>query len=72
MGAWFLCNSLGGYFSGVLTSLVAIPKDRTDDVVQSATAYGGLYGRCSVGLAVVATLMLVATPWVKRLMAAAR
>jgi proton-dependent oligopeptide transporter, POT family len=69
MGAWFLCNSLGGYFSGVLTSLVDIQKDRLVDVAYSAAAYSSLYRSCAVGLAVVAVLMLLATPWVKRLMA---
>jgi len=67
MGAWFLCNSLGGYFSGVLTSLVDIR--RADDVVESAAAYSALYGRCAVGLAVAAVAMLLATPRLKRLMA---
>jgi POT family proton-dependent oligopeptide transporter len=69
MGSWFLGNSLGGYFSGVLTSLADIKKDRVQDVAYSAAAYSGLYGRCAAALAVVAVLMMLATPLVKRLMA---
>lgn len=68
MGSWFLCNSLGGYFSGVLTSLADIKKDRLHDVSYSAGAYSGLYGRCAAALAVVAVLMLLVTPLVRRLM----
>lgn len=69
MGSWFLGNSLGGYFSGVLTSLADIEKDRVQDVSYSAAAYSGLYGRCAAALAVVAVFMLLVTPLVKRLMA---
>jgi POT family proton-dependent oligopeptide transporter len=69
MGSWFLCNSLGGYFSGVLTSLAEVKKDRVQDVSYSAAAYSGLYGRCAAALAVVALLMFLVTPLVKRLMA---
>lgn len=69
MGAWFLGTSLGGYFSGVLTSLADIKKDRVQDVSYSAAAYSGLYGRCAAALAVVAVLMMLVTPLVKRLMA---
>jgi POT family proton-dependent oligopeptide transporter len=69
MGSWFLCNSLGGYFSGVLTSLAEVQKDRVQDVSYSASVYGGLYGRCAAALAGVALLMVFVTPVVKRLMA---
>jgi proton-dependent oligopeptide transporter, POT family len=69
MGAWFLGNSLGGYFSGLLTSLADVKKDRAQDVAYTATAYSGLYGRCAAVLAVVAVLMMLVTPLVKRLMA---
>lgn len=69
MGAWFLGTSLGGYFSGVLTSLTDIQKDRASDVSYSATAYSGLYGRCAAVLAVVAVVMFFVAPLVKRLMA---
>jgi POT family proton-dependent oligopeptide transporter len=69
MGSWFLGNSLGGYFSGVLTSLAEVKKDRVQDVSYSAAVYSGLYGRCAAALAVVAVLMLLVAPRVKRLMA---
>jgi POT family proton-dependent oligopeptide transporter len=69
MGSWFLCNSLGGYFSGLLTSLTAVKKDRVQDVAYSAAAYSGLYGKCAAALAVVAVFMVLVTPLVKRLMA---
>ena len=68
MGSWFLGNSLGGYFSGVLTSLADVQTDRAQDVSYSAAAYSGLYGRCAAALAVAAVVMLLATPRVKRLM----
>jgi POT family proton-dependent oligopeptide transporter len=69
MGAWFLGNSLGGYFSGVLTSSVEVDKERAQDVSYSAAAYSSLYGRCAAALAVVALLLLVAAPRIKRLIA---
>lgn len=69
MGSWFLCSSLGGYFSGFLTSLAAIEKERVTEVAYTAGVYFGLYWKCSLGLSVVALLMLAMTPLVKRLMA---
>ncbi len=72
MGSWFLCNSLGGYFSGFFTSLAAVQKDRIADVPYTAGVYGDLYGKMAMGLAVVAVVMLVVAPILKRLMAAAR
>lgn len=71
MGSWFLCNSLGGYFSGFFTSLAAVEKGRVADVGYTATVYGGLYGKMAMGLAVVAVVMLAVAPILKRLMAAA-
>jgi dipeptide/tripeptide permease len=71
MGSWFLGNSLGGYFSGVLTSLADVQKDRVQDVSYSAAAYSALYGRCAAALAVIAVVMLLATPRVNRLMGGA-
>lgn len=68
MGSWFLCNSLGGYFSGFLTSLVNVDKSRLQDVSYTASAYFGLYWRCAVGLAIIAVIMLGITPLVKKLM----
>jgi len=68
MGSWFLCNSLGGYFSGFLTSLVNVDKSRVQDVSYTASAYFGLYWRCAVGLAIIAVMMLGITPLVKKLM----
>jgi POT family proton-dependent oligopeptide transporter len=67
MGSWFLCNSLGGYFSGFLTSLVNVDKSRMQDVSYTASAYFGLYWKCAVGLAFVAVMMLGITPLVKKL-----
>ncbi len=72
MGSWFLCNSLGGYFSGFLTSLAAIERERVADVPYTAGVYSGLYGKSAMGLAVVAVVMLLAVPFLKRLMAATR
>jgi POT family proton-dependent oligopeptide transporter len=72
MGSWFLCNSLGGYFSGFFTSLAAVEKEKVGDVPYTAAVYGGLYGKMAMGLAVVAVVMLVVAPFLKRLMAAAR
>jgi POT family proton-dependent oligopeptide transporter len=72
MGSWFLCNSLGGYFSGFFTSLAAVEKEKVADVPYTAAVYGGLYGRMAMGLAVVAVVMAVVAPFLKRLMAAAR
>jgi proton-dependent oligopeptide transporter, POT family len=69
MGSWFLCSSLGGYFSGFLTSLANVDKARVQDVSYTASVYFGLYWRCAVGLGIVAVVMLVATPYVKKLMA---
>lgn len=69
MGSWFLCNSLGGYFSGFLTSLAKIDKEKTTDVAYTANVYFGLYWRCAAGLAVIAVVMLAISPFVKRLMA---
>lgn len=71
MGSWFLCSSLGGYFSGLLLSVFAnIDKQRTTDVRYVATAYYGLYWKCAIALSLVAIVMLFVTPYVKRLMAA--
>ena len=71
MGSWFLCNSLGGYFSGFLTSLAAVDRERVGDVPYTASVYGGLYGKSALGLVAVAVVMLFAVPGLKRLMAAA-
>lgn len=68
MGAWFLGTSLGGYFSGFLTSKASIAKERIEDVAYTAGVYSGLYSQCAKLLAVVAVIMLVMTPLVKRLM----
>ena len=69
MGGWFLGTSLGGYFSGFLTSLASIDdKEKILDVAFTAGVYGNLYGWCAVGLAVVAVIMLLVTPLVKGLM----
>jgi POT family proton-dependent oligopeptide transporter len=70
MGTWFLCNSLGGYFSGFLTSLAAVDRERIADVPYTASVYQTLFTRGAIGLAVVAVIMLVATPGLKRLMRA--
>ncbi len=70
MGSWFLGNSLGGYFSGFLTSLAAVDKARIADVPYTAGVYSGLYLKCAVALAVVAVIMLLVTPLLKRLMGA--
>ena len=72
MGSWFLCNSLGGYFSGFLTSLAAVERARVAEVPYTAGVYGGLYGKSAVGLAVVAVVMLLVVPFLRRLMAATR
>ena len=72
MGSWFLCNSLGGYFSGFLTSLAAVERERVADVPYTASVYGGLYWKSAAGLAVVAVLMALAVPLLKRLMPAGR
>jgi len=69
MGTWFLCNSLGGYFSGFLTSLAAVERSRVADVRYTASVYQTLFQRGAVGLAVVAVIMMVATPWLRGLMA---
>ena len=69
MGTWFLCNSLGGYFSGFLTSLAAVDRARVGDVSYTASVYRTLFTRGAVGLAVVAVIMLLVTPRLKRLMA---
>jgi POT family proton-dependent oligopeptide transporter len=68
MGTWFLCNSLGGYFSGLLTSLAAVDRERVADVGYAASVYQTLFTRGAIGLAVVAALMLVVTPGLRRLM----
>lgn len=70
MGAWFLCASLGGYFSGFLSSLASIDKAKIEDVAYAAGVYSALYVKCAIGLAVITVLMLLVTPLVKRLMAA--
>ena len=72
MGSWFLCNSLGGYFSGFLTSLAAVERERVTDVPYTAGVYSGLYGKSAIGLAVVAVVMLLLVPFLKRLMAATK
>ena len=72
MGSWFLCSSLGGYFSGLLTSLAKVDKDKVHDVADTAAAFYGLYGRCALGLVFVALIMLAITPFVKRLMSGTR
>jgi len=71
MGSWFLCNSLGGYFSGFLTSLAAVDRERIADVPYTAAVYSNLYGKSALGLAGVAVVMVLAVPMLKRLMAAA-
>ncbi len=68
MGSWFLCNSLGGYFSGFLTSVSSIPTDKVTDVVFTATEYGKLYWNCAVTLTVVTVVMIVINPFLQRLM----
>ena len=69
MGTWFLCNSLGGYFSGFLTSLAAVDRARVADVSYTASVYQTLFTRGAIGLAVVAVIMVIVTPGLKRLMA---
>jgi POT family proton-dependent oligopeptide transporter len=71
MGTWFLCNSLGGYFSGFLTSLAAVDRSRVGDVPYTASVYSSLYAKSAIGLAVVAVVMLLVVPGLKKLMAAA-
>ncbi|MEI6286834.1 MAG: peptide MFS transporter [Bacillota bacterium] len=69
MGSWFLCSSVGGYFSGFLTSLAEIPKDKVQDVVYTSSVYYGLYWKCALALVAVAIIMLLITPFVNKLMA---
>ncbi|MBF0544244.1 MAG: MFS transporter [Candidatus Riflebacteria bacterium] len=69
MGAWFLGTSLGGYFSGFLTSLASVEKEKIDDVAYTASVYFNLYWKCSIALAVVAVIMFLISPLVKKLMA---
>ncbi|MBF0500856.1 MAG: peptide MFS transporter [Candidatus Riflebacteria bacterium] len=71
MGAWFLGTSLGGYFSGFLTSLASVEKEKVDDIVYTATVYSGLYWKCSVVLGVAAVVMFITTPLMKKLMTGA-
>jgi dipeptide/tripeptide permease len=72
MGSWFLCNSLGGYFSGFLTSLAAVDRARVADVPYTASVYSNLYAKSAMGLAVVTVVMLLVMPVLKKLMAAAK
>lgn len=68
MGSWFLTSSLGGYFAGYFSSLASIDKARVDDLSYTGMTYFGLYWRCAAGLAVVAAIMFIAIPSMKRLM----
>jgi proton-dependent oligopeptide transporter, POT family len=70
MGSWFLCNSLGGYFSGFLTSLAAVERERIGEVPYTASVYSSLFAKGAIGLAVVAVVMTAVAPLLKRLMAA--
>jgi POT family proton-dependent oligopeptide transporter len=63
--------ALGGYFSGFLTSLAAVDRARIADVPYTASVYSNLYAKSAMGLAVVAVVMLLVVPFLKRLMAAA-
>ncbi|MFZ2957385.1 MAG: peptide MFS transporter [Candidatus Ozemobacteraceae bacterium] len=72
MGAWFLGTSLGGYFSGFLTSLASIEKERVEDVVYTATVYSGLYTKCAMVLGIAAVVLFLMTPLIKKLMNAAK
>ncbi len=62
----------GGYFSGFFTSLAAVEKEKVADVPYTAAVYGDLYLKMAIGLAVVAVVMAVVAPFLKRLMPAAR
>jgi POT family proton-dependent oligopeptide transporter len=68
MGSWFLCNSLGGYFSGFFTSLAAVDRERVGDVAHTASVYSRLFATGAIGLAVVAVVMATVAPFLKRLM----
>lgn len=66
MGAWFLGSSIGSYVSGLLSSLVHIPKTVTS-VAVSSEAYFTLFYRCSIGMLVVIIIFIMFLPIMKKL-----
>lgn len=73
MGSWFLCNSLGSFFSGLLTNQFTKSLDNMDAAAKAkltvtAPMFGSLYSRCSAALLVVTAVLFVLVPRIKKLM----
>lgn len=66
MGSWFLASSIGSYVSGLLSSLVTLPKGEIT-VAISSEAYFNLFSKCSIGMAIMITVYTIFLPLIKKL-----
>ena len=66
MGSWFLASSIGSYVSGLLSSLVILPKGEVAINI-SAAAYFNLFYKCSAGMAVMIIIYTIFLPLIKKL-----
>jgi POT family proton-dependent oligopeptide transporter len=72
MGVWFLASSYGQYLAGLIGTLMAIPGDKETGKAMAATEslgiYSGVFTKISLVTAACAILLLLLSPWLKKMM----
>ena len=72
MGVWFLASSYGQYLAGLIGTLMAIPGEKETGKAMAATEslsiYSGVFTKISLVAAACAILLLLLSPWLKKMM----
>lgn len=74
MGMWFLASAYGQYLAGLIGSLMAIPSETGTAMrpTESLSIYTDIFGKIAVVAALCGVLLLILTPWLKKMMRGVR
>jgi POT family proton-dependent oligopeptide transporter len=74
MGMWFLASSYGQYLAGLIGSLMAIPSDSATVVTakENLAIYSGVFEKIALAAALCGVLLLILSPWLKKMMKGTR
>lgn len=72
MGVWFLASSYGQYLAGLIGTLMAIPGEKETGKIMPATEslaiYTGVFSKIALVTAACGILLLLLSPWMKKMM----
>jgi proton-dependent oligopeptide transporter, POT family len=72
MGVWFLASSYGQYLAGLIGTLMAIPGEKETGKIMPATEslaiYTGVFTKIALVTAACGILLLLLSPWMKKMM----